>query len=270
MIKQALLQQRTSLTRALVSQRIPRSSVVLLNNSRYKHTIVDSAKETLSALNKKIGEVAAAGIDKASEASETVKDQDLTGKAKETLNDVNMKVGKLAASGIGSAQDAVNSMSAEDVKSAASDLKDDASKKAKDLKDNTSEKAQEMTDKAADKAQEVTDKAADKAGSAADGVKSTMEDAKYAAQVGMEHDIKDAESLKDKAQDSWNKVKSAAQDIVDDDLKLYGSSTESEPLSNETSSKESPEVKASHKGYKSLQHKGKEAYTEQNRPEDFM
>ncbi|ODV97386.1 hypothetical protein PACTADRAFT_49107 [Pachysolen tannophilus NRRL Y-2460] len=114
MIRTTILAQTPLVTR--VSGRVCARGLPLSATSaavlRQKHTIVDSAKETLQNLNKKIGEVAASGIDQAqkttNEASEKVHEATESSPAakrmkegtEEKLHDLNIKAGQAAAAGV--------------------------------------------------------------------------------------------------------------------------------------------------------------------------
>ncbi|SCU85646.1 LADA_0D08768g1_1 [Lachancea dasiensis] len=108
-------------------------------------SISDKVRHTLGDLNKKIGQAAATGIDKAQEASHVVEEKSHTAAdaTKHGLDAVNKKTGQAAAAGIDKAQH----------------LADKAEDKTENLSEQAEDKAQEVKEEAYEKANEGKAKA---------------------------------------------------------------------------------------------------------------
>lgn len=124
----ALRQLHSNITRAALAPQVRNIATTRV----LQKSIIDSAKDTLSTLNKKTGEVLAGGMEKAEEAVPDVS-------VSEALNKANKKTGEVLADGMEKAEKIVPG----------------TAKEAKDVAEDAKEKVQEYSSKANKKTGEV-------------------------------------------------------------------------------------------------------------------
>ncbi|CUS22292.1 LAQU0S05e02080g1_1 [Lachancea quebecensis] len=175
----------------------------------------EKVRSTLSDLNKKVGEAAASGIDKAQEASHTVEEKSHTAAeaTKHGLEQLNKKTGQAAASGIDKAQNLAQEAGEKAQELKNRDLTQEAKDKAQELKD------RDLTQEAKDKAQDLKEGAQEKAGEAKGKAQELKHEAKGKAQELKHEGAGKAQELKHeakgKAHEGAAKAKETAREYKD-------------------------------------------------------
>ncbi|CAH2355903.1 hypothetical protein CLIB1423_38S00166 [[Candida] railenensis] len=175
----ALRQLHSNITRAALAPQVRNIATTRV----LQKSIIDSAKDTLSTLNKKTGEVLAGGMEKAEEAVPDVS-------VSEALNKANKKTGEVLADGMEKAEKIVPG----------------SKKEAKDVAEDAKEKVQEYSEDAKEKVQEYSSKANKKTGEVLSDGLEKAEDAKERVEAKAKV-VKNSSGYKD-LQDKGKKVES--------------------------------------------------------------
>lgn len=234
------------------------------------------ADSIASKANLKTGKVLADGIEDAENVTEGAKDvtKNATEKVKNAADDINKTTGRVLADGIQTAQDTVGdtdniidktketvAAGAEKVNKKVGDVLADGIQAGQNIVDGvTADKVNKKTGKVladgVEKGEELANKALEAGQQAANKAKETLGGAKQ------EEDI-----LKEKASQATQSFSRKNEEGSNGDPALAKESSQ-EFLETKAEGKQKVRENVQGQGYSSLQQKGRDAHTEQNRPDD--